>query len=481
MLKQQKMADVFHVEFGMNETPLTTALENQDWDTAEHIILNTNDVAYLNEGAYDKIPLNMLLWTTEDYEIQRILHKSLTLNLYLVRLLIERGADVNKTCPVIGNMYYRSLTVVQHLCYLLPRVRNHKQGLCWHQVIGLQKVKLNTRDDIYAELFLLLEMVIGVGGNVNVADLRTDKNSPLHTVLSLRYSDCDVIKCLCDAGANVNAKNGNGYTPLAFMCRWILFYPERYDENEVLERIRTTTEQPSFSVKEFSHSTAMFDLLAGGFVKCIKFLLDIGADTSSSTYVTLVSPHHELSDRVYHVPSLLAYFFWEGIRSREGIQSLVDSGHFDDKVGLDILKILINCNPIYKELSPKNLVQLMFGKISAGLKQHCIRKLCTLVPDKYSLQKVWESIPIDLISSFYVEHAYYDIRDNIRIDRECFTDASDNDDSTTDSDISDDSLPPSEIDSDSDSDTSDDTVSDVEDHEDRDLALAVIAVLDNDS
>ena len=43
---------VFHVEFGMNETALTQALEAQKWMLAEKLILDCQNASYLDEGIY---------------------------------------------------------------------------------------------------------------------------------------------------------------------------------------------------------------------------------------------------------------------------------------------------------------------------------------------------------------------------------------------------------------------------------------------
>jgi hypothetical protein len=39
-----------HVQIGINDTPLTSALEKGDFKTAEKLIEETEDTSYLNEG-----------------------------------------------------------------------------------------------------------------------------------------------------------------------------------------------------------------------------------------------------------------------------------------------------------------------------------------------------------------------------------------------------------------------------------------------
>lgn len=44
------MAHVFHVEFGINDTSLTRALENGNYASAERLILDCVNPSYLDEG-----------------------------------------------------------------------------------------------------------------------------------------------------------------------------------------------------------------------------------------------------------------------------------------------------------------------------------------------------------------------------------------------------------------------------------------------
>ena len=47
-------ANIFHVEFGLNETELTQALESCRYDLAERLIRETTSASYLDEGMYDQ-------------------------------------------------------------------------------------------------------------------------------------------------------------------------------------------------------------------------------------------------------------------------------------------------------------------------------------------------------------------------------------------------------------------------------------------
>ena len=44
------LGNIFHVEFGINETTLTRALEEEKWVEAERIISENSHSSFLNEG-----------------------------------------------------------------------------------------------------------------------------------------------------------------------------------------------------------------------------------------------------------------------------------------------------------------------------------------------------------------------------------------------------------------------------------------------
>ena len=49
--KAERMAGfMFHVEFGMNETPITHALEQNDWPSAERLIRECQNGSFLDDG-----------------------------------------------------------------------------------------------------------------------------------------------------------------------------------------------------------------------------------------------------------------------------------------------------------------------------------------------------------------------------------------------------------------------------------------------
>lgn len=85
----------FNVVFGFNQTPLTEALENRNFNQALEII-ESRSGSCLDEGYFRRIPLYIVL-SGEDSCCDA---KVLPIHLKIARLLIERGK------AVLINMYY---------------------------------------------------------------------------------------------------------------------------------------------------------------------------------------------------------------------------------------------------------------------------------------------------------------------------------------------------------------------------------------
>ncbi|TRY64672.1 hypothetical protein TCAL_15074, partial [Tigriopus californicus] len=82
----------FGAIMAVNQSALTRAIGNQDFEMAERLIATATDPEFLNAGRGANIPLNlMILGRERDY----LDWDGLTRHFGLVRLLLERGADVN--------------------------------------------------------------------------------------------------------------------------------------------------------------------------------------------------------------------------------------------------------------------------------------------------------------------------------------------------------------------------------------------------
>ncbi|XP_066987366.1 uncharacterized protein [Macrobrachium rosenbergii] len=83
----------FRGQIGINETPLTIAIGNGDYQLAEDIIEATSDVTFLNDGPCENVPLHMVL--TNNY------NSCLKRNLKLAKILVQKGANPNLRIPFI--------------------------------------------------------------------------------------------------------------------------------------------------------------------------------------------------------------------------------------------------------------------------------------------------------------------------------------------------------------------------------------------
>jgi hypothetical protein len=83
----------FHVNFGFNETPLTSLLERRCFDAAEELI--RGGTAPLDDGCYQRTPLYIILSGEQSAHDGEPCPR----NLYLARLLVQEGADVNNRVP----------------------------------------------------------------------------------------------------------------------------------------------------------------------------------------------------------------------------------------------------------------------------------------------------------------------------------------------------------------------------------------------
>ena len=52
--------NVFHVEFGINETELSRALEERDYSKARQLLLDNSNTSYLDEGQSINYVLNII-------------------------------------------------------------------------------------------------------------------------------------------------------------------------------------------------------------------------------------------------------------------------------------------------------------------------------------------------------------------------------------------------------------------------------------
>lgn len=112
----------FQGQFGINETPLTTAIQNGDMAEAEELIRANTDPTVLNDGAYENTPLHLVL-TNNPYADNRR-------NLKLARMLVEAGADPNLRIIPYGDLDRASPSPFEELVVYHEALRAQLAGQC---------------------------------------------------------------------------------------------------------------------------------------------------------------------------------------------------------------------------------------------------------------------------------------------------------------------------------------------------------------
>ncbi|KAK3098584.1 hypothetical protein FSP39_020939, partial [Pinctada imbricata] len=223
-----KMAGgVFHVEFGINDTQLTRALEKNNFVTAEKLIRDTTQASYLDEGCYQRTPLFICLCGMDEEE-QRVKPR----NLYLAKLLVEQGANVNFRVPTTYCSEYETpgknalelLTDFYNDMTKCGSPYNNEIWTAYDQgnwdphvdvVVGLHKQFLTTMEDVIEHVEDLIFVILSNGGDPNITDV--NKMTPLHRT-SLFSHDDRLLRLLCENGANVNATDRSGNSPIITLC-----------------------------------------------------------------------------------------------------------------------------------------------------------------------------------------------------------------------------------------------------------------------
>lgn len=422
---------VFHVQFGFNDTALTRALESGNYVLSERLIRETTNPSSLDEGCYQRTPLYICLCGLDTEET-----RPRPRNLYLARLLIERGANVNYRVPTtyFGSEYSgpgkTPLELLVDFYIELTGVHRHEPWSAYDSwdpqvdpVIGINRQYLTSRDDVIEHVEDLVFIILGAGGDASIQD--DERKTPLHRlgVLSL---DVRLFKLLCENGANINAIDTRGNSPLLSLCD--LSASEMYDYMEDLSPCSNETLEDTcanlcvkkdffdflllqkdvrLNIQNSMGHTALFHCIIRGDITAAQTLLLRGADPSVRGTVW------ETRKRKRRVSPIFATFLsiplqrsinWQNMHScivtaPRQYSHLVDSGYFSRKEITDEIHGMLNGE--FSEFShlsniSSNLVHLMFGQTSAGLKQLAARALFhnCFIKHRTSISKL---LPVNVI------------------------------------------------------------------------------------
>ncbi|XP_076445223.1 uncharacterized protein LOC143283073 [Babylonia areolata] len=422
------MAHVFHVEFGINDTPLTRALENGNFASAERLILDCMNPSYLDEGCYQRIPLNICLCGV-DQDAERVTAR----NLYLARLLIERGANINhrvpvtfygseflspgKSCLELLTDYYVDLTRRNGRYSHILNESLGNWGSAADVVVGLNKEYLQTVEDILENILDLIFIVLSNGGDPNIVD--ENRMTALHHIC-MYSEDIRLVKLLCDNGADLNAEDSHGNTPLLAVCD--MATARMYDSNEDLspcsEDSASSLCAPSSVSLHFldflillkdvdiNHQnqmgrTALFHCMVRGDVEGTAKLLRAGVNPSVKGSVW------QTRKRKRDVSPLLAVFAgWQVQRkmmwtdpheclttAMQPFRHLVDAGYFSQpEIEEELLQLIDSLLPELWDVGQHRtrLLPLLFGGVTCSLQQLCARRVFRqcLVDSTHCLQRI---------------------------------------------------------------------------------------------
>lgn len=421
----------FQGQFGIHETELTKVIGSGDFKAAEEIIESTTDPTVLDEGRYENIPLHMVLNNNHYFKKCR--------NLRLAQLLVQKGASPNRRIPYGDMegaspspfeelvVYYEVLKahatgVSDTLCEELEMFFETDELILEFltNTVDLDNTKclpnLENVKKLIEQTSELIDIFLRYGGDPNV--LTTfDHKSLFHWVVE---HDVDLAKRFLETcRVNVNLSDVHGSTP--FMDSILINTPE--NSLSLYEAMCDTTEFLDIDTCDCSGETALFRAVFAGAIEIANKLCKDGARFETEVCLSLVpvstlSVCRELreSDGVLHAsliekvspmttPLLAPLLADSPVRLRYASVSIQDSSsklfhphkHLADKiisaaisplidigcfshpvVASEVISVLDDKNLDYimdGDVSPIDLLTLMFGQVSAGLRQLCVRTI----------------------------------------------------------------------------------------------------------
>ena len=188
------------------------------------------------------------------------------------KLLIDAGADVNIT-DKRGNTPLLALTRSRSNEGFVAALINAGADVNQsnkHGETALMYSAMHCKNNVH--------LLLAAGADVNMKD--QDNNQALHyTCFDVPH--CDNIEILLQVGADVNSKNAEVQSPL-FCAVDISRYPHVHEEHDQYVEAVNILIKAGADVdnKTIEGRTALLSAAGNGFVKCVKALLDAGADVN---------------------------------------------------------------------------------------------------------------------------------------------------------------------------------------------------------
>ncbi|KAK3888448.1 hypothetical protein Pcinc_007476 [Petrolisthes cinctipes] len=421
----------FQGQFGINETPLTTAIQNGDMAEAEEFIRANTDPSVLNDGAYENTPLHLVLTNNPYADNSR--------NLKLARMLVEGGADPNLRIIPYGDLDRDSPSPFEELVVYHEALRAQLAGHCiplyeelevyfeceeervtfLTNTVDLEGVQCQPHLDACPALVRqtgeLIQVFLGCGGDPNVVTTFGNKTL-FHWVVE--HEDLSLAtRLLATYRVNLDQADLHGNTPL--MDAILLTNPQ--DCMTLYHAMRAAGRRLDLNATNCCGETPLFRAAFVGAVGLAARMCGDGAFTSATVCLSqipmscsnccdfdlrlmmqaapvLTTPL--LAPLLADAPARLRY---SHVPARElgprlarphkhlidkvvaaGVSPLVDLGcltnvasHLATLLGLTNFQHLAE-GPV----ATADLQVLMFGQLSAGLRQLCVRTIFNqLFPD----------------------------------------------------------------------------------------------------
>jgi len=410
----------FRARIGLNETSLTKSLARGDFTLAEKIIEETTDPEFLNDGALAATPLNMVLTGRSSF-----FHQSR--NLKLAQLLLARGANPNLRIPnhdletasesplELLLSYYLKLVEV----FGLPgsgQCRPHYRPGSFQETelmdtIGLQgEVGGLGPGHLTLQARQLLLFCLERGGDPNLPTTDAAR-SIYHVAVTAPVQDPELVQRMLEIGANINLADVHNTTPLMD----IISLGCEARARSALASLCATEQPLLLDNQNCSQQSALWRAVHQGHGLLARELAVLGAGWSCAARVAAL-PRPRLARSTplqLPVPALLAPFLADspctsnlhvGVprRQREGraavpvprvqwshaavrhvqrhhVAGLVDRGAGQGEREREQLAGLVRAATEHSQVAdsgvvePTSLAPLMFGQLTAGLRQLAVR------------------------------------------------------------------------------------------------------------
>jgi len=408
----------FRARIGLNETTLTRALARGDFALAEKIIEEATDVEFLNDGALSATPLNIVLTGRSSF-----FHQSR--NLKLAYLLLQKGANPNLRIPnhdmesasesplELLLVYYLKLVEV----FGLPgsgQCRTSYRPNSFEETELMDTVGINGEigglgpGQITCQARQLLVYCLESGGDTNLPTTDAAKTI-YHMAVVAPVPDPGLLSRMLELGANVNHADVHNTTPLMD----IIMIGDQHRAMAGMVSMQAGGRSLLLDSQNCSLQSALWRAIFQGHTNLALQLVKSGASQACSARVEPLSrpvtriPRHPTIKAA--VPALLAPFLHDSpctanlnVRlpkkrtgrttqeysalasihlARNTVAPLVDRGYMQDQAVADLTSTLIRLNTDHiqagdsKVVDSKAIVPLMFGELSAGLRQLAVRSI----------------------------------------------------------------------------------------------------------